>query len=172
VARDDGTRAFNLSGKENIDGPVKAYPGDVAANSVSLERQLHHDSISLRPLVDLLPEGLVCHIGRSISLLSDRLWQRSFGGAANVIGTVVNIGGLNVEVIGVMARGFWFPRRRSTSGRPKRSARDGRTLTLTALALAGCSVPASRAAWVDPLIALRRAFRRSLLPLPPKISTT
>jgi predicted permease len=44
-----------------------------------------------------------------VAVLSDRLWQRSFGGAANVIGTVVNIGGLNVEVIGVMARGFWFP---------------------------------------------------------------
>jgi predicted permease len=44
-----------------------------------------------------------------VAVLSDRLWRRSFGGAPSVIGTVVNIGGLNVEVIGVMAGGFWFP---------------------------------------------------------------
>jgi putative ABC transport system permease protein len=46
---------------------------------------------------------------RPVAVISHRLWRRSFGAAAEVTGKVLNIGGLDLEVIGVMAEDFWFP---------------------------------------------------------------
>jgi predicted permease len=42
-------------------------------------------------------------------VLSDGLWRERFGGDGNVIGRSVRLDGESCEVIGVMARGFWFP---------------------------------------------------------------
>lgn len=42
-------------------------------------------------------------------VLSDGLWRRAFGGAANIVGRDVKINGLTATVIGVMPQGFAFP---------------------------------------------------------------
>src|SRR5438552_593625 len=43
-----------------------------------------------------------------VVLLSQRLWERRFGGDSNIVGRSVNLGGNIHTVIGVMARGFQF----------------------------------------------------------------
>jgi putative ABC transport system permease protein len=37
------------------------------------------------------------------------LWRERFGGVADAIGKRMNVGGIDVEVVGVMPEGFWFP---------------------------------------------------------------
>ena len=44
------------------------------------------------------------------AVLSHKLWQRRFGGDPKVIGRAVSLGGKPVTVVGVMPRGFAFPR--------------------------------------------------------------
>jgi putative ABC transport system permease protein len=44
-----------------------------------------------------------------VLLISHRLWQRSFGGAENVIGREVNLDGEMRTIIGVMPKEFRFP---------------------------------------------------------------
>ena len=45
----------------------------------------------------------------AVAVLSYRLWQQRFGGSASAIGKVLNVGGQEYEVIGVMPDGFRFP---------------------------------------------------------------
>jgi cell division protein FtsX len=44
-----------------------------------------------------------------VAVVAHSLWQRWLAGAADVIGRRVNVGGLDVEIIGVMPHDFWFP---------------------------------------------------------------
>ena len=44
-----------------------------------------------------------------IAVVTHSLWQQRFGGAPDVIGKRVNVGGLDVEIVGVMPNDFWFP---------------------------------------------------------------
>jgi predicted permease len=44
-----------------------------------------------------------------VALIGYGIWQRDFGGAADIVGTPVRINGKPATVIGVMARGFAFP---------------------------------------------------------------
>ena len=44
-----------------------------------------------------------------VAIISHGLWQRHFGGDANVIGKTITLTGESVMVIGVMPRGFQFP---------------------------------------------------------------
>jgi predicted permease len=44
-----------------------------------------------------------------VALISHGIWQRDFGGVANIVGTAVRINGAPATIIGVMPRGFNFP---------------------------------------------------------------
>ncbi len=45
----------------------------------------------------------------AVAILSHGLWQRSFGGAAGIIGQSITLNGEPVTVVGVMPEGFRFP---------------------------------------------------------------
>jgi putative ABC transport system permease protein len=49
--------------------------------------------------------------GEDVAILSYGLWQRQYGGAANIVGNKISLGGKSTMVIGVMPRGFDFPER-------------------------------------------------------------
>lgn len=44
-----------------------------------------------------------------VAILSHGLWQRKFGGDANILRRTVTLNGENYTVVGVMPAGFWFP---------------------------------------------------------------
>lgn len=44
-----------------------------------------------------------------VALISDRLWQKSFGGDASVLGRQILIDGTSCEIVGIMEPGFQFP---------------------------------------------------------------
>jgi len=53
-----------------------------------------------------------------VAVISYGLWQRQYGGAADVIGKSIRIDGENHQIIGVMPRGFMFPHRLVEVWRP------------------------------------------------------
>ena len=44
-----------------------------------------------------------------VAIISYGIWQRDFGGAANIVGTAVRLNGSPATIIGVMPQGFNFP---------------------------------------------------------------
>ena len=46
-----------------------------------------------------------------VAIISHGLWQRDFGGAADIVGRVVRLNGAAASIIGVMPKGFAFPYR-------------------------------------------------------------
>ncbi|MEO8660790.1 MAG: ABC transporter permease [Bryobacteraceae bacterium] len=93
------TTGVNLSGS--------AEPIRVTASSVTG---------GLMPMLGVAPQ-----IGRALgqdddrfgvpltAVISDGLWRRAFGGAADIAGRQVKINGLTANIVGVMPRGFAFP---------------------------------------------------------------
>lgn len=47
--------------------------------------------------------------GGHVAVISDALWRRRFGGAANAVGQTMRLGDAVVEIIGVMPAGFAYP---------------------------------------------------------------
>ena len=47
--------------------------------------------------------------GPSVAVISHSLWQRKFGGAANVVNTEIKIRGQSWTIVGVMPQGFNYP---------------------------------------------------------------
>src|SRR5205807_5334148 len=47
----------------------------------------------------------------AVAVLSQRFWQSRFHASPQAIGSVINLGGLDLTVIGVMPDDFWFPSR-------------------------------------------------------------
>src|SRR5215213_5987441 len=92
-----------------------------------------------------------------VVVLSHGLWQRRFGGAADVVGRTVTLNGGAATVVGVMPPDFrWFIKENSLSGKPadlwvplalteqQRTERRGRFLSAAALLKPGVSVEQAR----------------------------
>jgi predicted permease len=79
---------------------------------------------SLFPLLEARPQvGRVfaaSEEGEHVLLLSDRLWQRRFGGSREVIGQIVRLDGEPHRVIGVLPREFAFLDQEATAWAPFR----------------------------------------------------
>jgi putative ABC transport system permease protein len=56
--------------------------------------------------------------GDRVVVISSDLWQRQFGGAADVIGRGVRLNGTDYQIVGVMPRDFMFPNRNVAVWRP------------------------------------------------------
>jgi predicted permease len=92
--------AFNLTGQtrpERLDGIL------VTPNLFAV--------LGIKPLLGrlfTLSEGTPGNTG--VTILSHSLWQRSFGGDANIVGRAILLNQRPYLVVGVMPKGFQFPR--------------------------------------------------------------
>jgi hypothetical protein len=111
--------------------------------------------------------------GNPVVIISNRLWQDRFGGGREVLGRSVTLNGINHTIVGVLPSGFEFVRSGETSAlilgrilsnfsRLLYGVQPGDPLTLIAISLVligttllASSIPARRAAGIDPMIALR-----------------
>src|SRR5215475_715714 len=93
--------SINLSGREN---PERLQGTAVSPN--------FFDVVGVRPRLGRAFQIGEDEAGRNrVALLSHRLWQRNFGGDAEVLGKEITLNGENYTVIGVMPPEFRFPSR-------------------------------------------------------------
>jgi putative ABC transport system permease protein len=95
----DPERAFNLTGTGN---PEEVWGERVTTNLFTL--------LGVRPFMgrDFLPEEDKPGGGRAV-ILSHGLWERRYGGDANLIGKQISLNNESYTVVGVMPSGFYFP---------------------------------------------------------------
>ncbi len=87
-----------------------------------------------------------------VAIISHGLWQRDFGGSANIVGRVVRLNGAPAAIVGVMPRGFafpyredvWIPLHSQVPVLPRNDPRDRSALAL-ALLKPGVSIDAANA---------------------------
>ncbi len=87
-----------------------------------------------------------------VAIISHGVWQRDFGGAANIVGRLVRVNGGPATIIGVMPKGFAFPYREAVwiplhsefPVLPRNDPRD-RTTRVLALIKPGISLDAANA---------------------------
>jgi putative ABC transport system permease protein len=90
---------FNLSGDghpERVEGAVVSSDFFAALGVQAVQGR------TIQPELD--PPG-----GASVAVLGYGLWQRRFGGDANVIGRALEVDGVSRIVVGIMPSGFAFP---------------------------------------------------------------
>jgi putative ABC transport system permease protein len=90
---------FNLSGDgqpERVEGAVVTSNFFAALGVQAVQGR------TIQP--DLDPPG-----GTSVAVLSYGLWQRRFGGDANIVGRAIEVDGVSRIVVGIMPPGFAFP---------------------------------------------------------------
>ena len=110
-------RSFEtLSTYREADGPVLA-PND--SRAVTEWNEYAYVADNLLPMLGRQPvQGRLftreeSESGRPVAVVSYRLWQRLFGGRADVVGQRIDVSGLDCDVIGVMPDDFWFPSKRT-----------------------------------------------------------
>jgi predicted permease len=68
------------------------------------------DVLRVRPLAGRLFDPIHHTAGRDrVALVSHEFWQRALGGAADVVGRLLETTGEPIQIVGVMPRGFRFP---------------------------------------------------------------
>ena len=82
-------------------------------------------------------------------VLSDELWQRQFGADPAIVGQKIDVNGLPYEVIGIMPKGFSFPKLKAEVWTPLPLTRSeewkgGRYLTVAARLKPGVSIDQAR----------------------------
>jgi putative ABC transport system permease protein len=90
---------FNLSGNgqpERVEGAVVTSDFFAALGVRAVQGR------TIQP--DLDPPG-----GTSVAVLGYGLWQRRFGGDANIVGRAIEVDGVSRIVVGIMPPGFAFP---------------------------------------------------------------
>ncbi|MGA8025526.1 MAG: ABC transporter permease [Bryobacteraceae bacterium] len=99
-----GNDAFNLASLENQFEPERV---DACICSHTL-----FGTLGVNPLLGRDFRADEDRLGAPrVAIISYSLWQRRFGGAADVIHRQIRLDGENSEIIGVMPRGFGFPYR-------------------------------------------------------------
>ncbi len=86
-----------------IDGVPRRYTGAYVTEAFMR-------ILGITPIMgrDLRPEDNVAG-AEKVALISYGLWQRDFGGAADIVGKGLRINGTPATIVGVMSKGFAFP---------------------------------------------------------------
>src|SRR5262249_10950470 len=99
LAAYQGRRNFNLAGGS---APEQVAGAAVSADLFSL--------LGVNPILGQVFRAENEQLGQErVVLLGYALWQRRFGGNPEIVGTNIEIDGLNYQVTGVMPAGFQFP---------------------------------------------------------------
>ena len=119
----------------------------------------------------LLPDEDRPPAGAPVAVLSHSLWRRAFGGDAHVVGRRLTVGGLALEVVGVMPRGFsghsaersdlWLPLGTAMQGHPGWN----RTTTMAVVGIGGRVTPGQNATSVASRLSAVTGTRVVLIPI-------
>ncbi|HWP69487.1 MAG TPA: ABC transporter permease [Gemmatimonadaceae bacterium] len=117
----EGSLAFeNIAAYSSLAEPLRTGPADASRLlEYTVSTANLFDVLDVKPM---LGRGFAPGEDRAgaerVVVISNGLWQEEFGGAEDVIGRRVTIGGHATTIIGVMPRGFYFPSPEFRAWRP------------------------------------------------------